>query len=508
MLATIRSGALVGVEAVAVEIEVNTGEYGELEIFLVGLPDTAVKESKTRVISSLINTGLRPPETVTTINLAPGDLRKEGAMYDLPIAIGLAASTGQLSKTRLPHYLLAGELGLSGQVRPIRGGVALAAYAKRAGLKGVILPRAAAQEAALIDGVEAVPVDTLDAALRFLSGDPGFAPLPTVTDPFAFAGLGEQPDFTEVKGQLGVRRAVEVAAAGGHNLLLIGPPGSGKSLIAKRIPSILPTPDKAEFLEILAVHSAAGMNVADPTRAWLRPFRSPHHTISDVGMIGGGAMPTPGEVSLAHRGVLFLDELPEFRRSVLEVLRQPLEDGNVTVSRAAAKVTLPSRLMLVAAMNPCPCGYLGDRQRTCRCGPTVVQRYRGRISGPLLDRIDLQVEAPALSLEELRDGRTGEPSAAIRARVEAARALQRRRFGDRAGGCNALLSGKALRACCALEPAQGDLLQEAMERLKLSARAYDRILRVARTIADLAEAERIATTHLLEAIHYRSLDRG
>ena len=411
MLATIRSGALVGVEAVAVEIEVNTGEFGELEIFLVGLPDTAVKESKTRVISSLINTGLRPPETVTTINLAPGDLRKEGAMYDLPIAVGLAASTGQISKTRLPHYLLAGELGLSGQVRAIRGGVALAAYAKRAGLKGVILPRAAAQEAALIDGVEAVPVDTLDAALRFLSGEEGFHPLPTVTDPFAFAGLGEQPDFSEVKGQLAVRRAVEIAAAGGHNLLLIGPPGSGKSLIAKRIPSILPTPDKAEFLEILAVHSAAGMNVADPTRAWLRPFRSPHHTISDVGMIGGGAMPTPGEVSLAHRGVLFLDELPEFRRSVLEVLRQPLEDGSVTVSRAAAKVTLPSRLMLVAAMNPCPCGYLGDKQRTCRCGPTVVQRYRGRISGPLLDRIDLQVEAPALSIEELRAGEPGDSCA-------------------------------------------------------------------------------------------------
>lgn len=317
-----------------------------------------------------------------------------------------------------------------------------------------------------------------------------------------------QPDFAEVKGQAAIRRAVEVAAAGGHNLLMIGPPGSGKSLIAKRIPTILPAPDAEEFLEILGVHSAAGMALADARRGWQRPFRSPHHTISDIGLIGGGSIPGPGEVSLAHLGVLFLDELPEFRRSALEVLRQPLEDGQVTVSRAAAKVTLPSRLMLVAAMNPCPCGHLGDRRRECRCSPMQVRKYRGKISGPLLDRIDIQVEAPALTLDELRNAAPGEASAAIRERVEAARVKQRLRFGSRTGGCNALLGGRELREYCALEKAQGDLLQQAMEKLGLSARAYDRILRVARTIADLAGAERIATAHLLEAIHYRSLDRN
>jgi magnesium chelatase family protein len=506
MLSVIRSAALVGVEAVPVEIEVNTGELGENGLWLVGLPDAAVKESEERVQSALQNSGLRLPETRTTINLAPGDLKKEGAIYDLPIALGIAASTGQLDRAFLRHYLIAGELGLSGATRPVRGGVAMAILARKSGLRGVILPRAAAEEAALVGGVEAIPADSLDGALRFLTGEREIAPL-APPPPAETNLLGGQPDFTEVKGQTAIRRAVEVAAAGGHNLLMIGPPGSGKSLIAKRIPGVLPRPDAEEFLEILGVHSAAGTGLTDGRRGWARPFRAPHHTISDIGLIGGGAIPGPGEVSLAHLGVLFLDELPEFRRSALEVLRQPLEDGQVTVSRAAAKVTLPSRLMLVAAMNPCPCGHLGDRRRECRCSPTQVRKYRGKISGPLLDRIDIQVEAPALSLEELREAAPGEPSAAIRARVETARAVQRRRFGERTGGCNALLGGRELREHCALDKAQGDLLQQAMEKLGLSARAYDRILRVARTIADLAGADRIATAHLLEAIHYRSLDR-
>lgn len=508
MLAVLRSAALLGVEALPVEVEVNTGEKGEPRIEIVGLPDTAVKESEDRVLSALMNTGLRTYETKTTVNLAPGDLRKEGAMYDLPIAVGMAAATGQISKERLGHYLIAGELGLSGGTRAVKGGVAIAMLAKRLKLKGVVLPRPSAEEAALVGGIEAFAVDTLDGALRFLSGDAGYAPLPPATNPFLLAGPTDGPDFAEVKGQLKVRRAVEVAAAGGHNLLILGPPGSGKSLIAKRIPTVLPAPDAEEFLEILAVHSAAGMSLGDVRRRWERPFRSPHHTISDVGLIGGGALPGPGEVSLAHHGVLFLDELPEFRRSVLEVLRQPLEDGQVTVSRAAAKVTLPARLMLVAAMNPCPCGHLGDRLKECRCPTAVIQRYRSKISGPLLDRIDIQVEAPALTLEELRSAQPGEASADMRVRIEAARAIQRRRFGDRTRACNAVLAGKDLREHCALERAQGDLLQQAMEKLALSARAYDRILRVARTIADLAAAERIATEHLLEAIHYRSLDRG
>jgi len=505
MLSVIRSAALVGVEAVPVEIEVNTGELGENGLWLVGLPDAAVKESEERVQSALQNSGLRLPETRTTINLAPGDLKKEGAIYDLPIALGIAASTGQLDRAFLQHYLIAGELGLSGATRPLRGGVAMAILARKSGLRGVILPRASAEEAALVGGIEAIPADTLDGALRFLTGEKQVPPL-TAPSPEETSAEG-QPDFAEVKGQLAIRRAVEVAAAGGHNLLMIGPPGSGKSLIAKRIPTILPRPDAEEFLEILGVHSAAGAGLADGRRGWQRPFRSPHHTISDIGLIGGGSIPGPGEVSLAHLGVLFLDELPEFRRSALEVLRQPLEDGQVTVSRAAAKVTLPSRLMLVAAMNPCPCGHLGDRRRECRCSPMQVRKYRGKISGPLLDRIDIQVEAPALTLEELRDAAPGETSSAMRARVEAARAKQRLRFGARHGGCNALLGGRELREYCVLERPQGDLLQQAMEKLGLSARAYDRILRVARTIADLAEADRIATSHLLEAIHYRSLDR-
>ena len=507
MLSVIRSAALVGVEAVPVEIEVNTGELGENGLWLVGLPDAAVKESEERVQSALQNSGLRLPETRTTINLAPGDLKKEGAIYDLPIALGIAASTGQLDRTFLQHYLIAGELGLSGATRPLRGGVAMAILARKAGLRGVILPRASAEEASLVGGIEAIPADTLDGALRFLNGESKATPLIPKPAPEAMSTDG-QPDFAEVKGQAAIRRAVEVAAAGGHNLLMIGPPGSGKSLIAKRIPTILPAPDAEEFLEILGVHSAAGMALADARRGWQRPFRSPHHTISDIGLIGGGSIPGPGEVSLAHLGVLFLDELPEFRRSALEVLRQPLEDGQVTVSRAAAKVTLPARMMLVAAMNPCPCGHLGDRRRECRCSPMQVRKYRGKISGPLLDRIDIQVEAPALTLDELRNAAPGENSAAIRERVEAARVKQRLRFGSRTGGCNALLGGRELREYCALEKAQGDLLQQAMEKLGLSARAYDRILRVARTIADLAGAERIATAHLLEAIHYRSLDRN
>lgn len=507
MLSVIHSAALVGVEAVPVEIEVNTGEKGEMGLWLVGLPDAAVKESEERVQSALQNSGLRLPETRTTINLAPGDLKKEGSIYDLPIALGIAASTGQLNRVFLQHYLIAGELGLSGATRPIRGGVAMAILARKAGMRGVILPRASAEEAALVGGIEAIPADSLDGALRFLTGEAKVTPLVATMAPRHASGEA-QPDFSEVKGQTAIRRAVEVAAAGGHNLLMIGPPGSGKSLIAKRIPTILPAPDAEELLEILGVHSAAGAAMNDIARCWQRPFRSPHHTISDIGLIGGGAIPGPGEVSLAHRGVLFLDELPEFRRSALEVLRQPLEDGQVTVSRAAAKVTLPARLMLVAAMNPCPCGHLGDRQRECRCSQMQVRKYRAKISGPLLDRIDIQVEAPALSIEELRSAVPGESSEAMRLRVEAARTLQRVRFGRRAGGCNALLSGRELRDHCALEKAQGDLLQQAMEKLGLSARAYDRILRVARTIADLDAAERIATSHLLEAIHYRSLDRS
>lgn len=507
-----------GIEAHPVQVEVNAGEHGDPKIFMVGLPDSAVKESVDRVRSALSNSGFKAPETRTTINLAPGDIRKEGPMYDLPIALGMLGATRQIGDEKLAgvmeKYLIAGELSLSGKVRPIRGGLALAMMARQTGKQGIMLPPESADEAALVEDIDVVPVRSLDEAVRMLEGELALQALDPQKSPF------RQPpdeahaiDFAEVKGQHTVRRAVEIAVAGGHNLLLVGPPGSGKSMIAKRIPTIMPEPTLDEFLEILAVQSAAGVSLKDENRCFARPFRSPHHTISDVGLIGGGVNPGPGEISLAHHGVLFLDELPEFKRGTLEVLRQPLEDGDVTISRSAGKVTLPAAMMLVAAMNPCPCGYLGDTRHECRCNPTVIQRYRSRISGPLLDRIDLHVEAPALTFDELRSAKKGESSAVMRNRVMEARGRQGHRFGGnkengtRLTACNARMSHKQIRDYCSINREQGDLLQQAMEELKLSARAYDRILKVARTIADLADSDGIETQHLLEAIQYRSLDR-
>ncbi len=517
MLASLHSGALWGIQAQPVQVEVNSGESGAPELVLVGLPDAAVKESRDRVGSALANCAYRTPPTRTTINLAPGSLRKEGPMYDLPIALGLLASTEQMQSKRLDEFLVAGELSLSGQTRPIAGGLALALLARTLGKKGVLLPRESAQEASLVEGVDAYPVDSLGQAVGFLEGRLEIRALTKEESPFRHTPDERHAvDFSEVKGQLGLRRAVEVAVAGGHNLLVIGPPGSGKSMVARRIPTIMPEPTLDEFLEILAIQSAAGVSLDAEYRCYRRPFRTPHHTISDVGLLGGGTIPGPGEISLAHHGVLFLDELPEFRRSALEVMRQPLEDGSVCISRSAGKVSLPCSFMLVAAMNPCPCGYLGDPKHECRCGPTAIQRYRARISGPLLDRIDIHVEAPALRIRELRTDEQGESSAAMRERVVAARAWQAERLkaaarktGDGASltVCNARMGPAQLRKHCALSQEQGQLLQQAMEQLDLSARAYDRILKVARTIADLAGSADIATDHLLEAIRYRTLDR-
>ncbi|WP_414661769.1 YifB family Mg chelatase-like AAA ATPase [Horticoccus sp. 23ND18S-11] len=514
MLATIASAALQGIDAEIVHVEVNAGEAGEPKLILVGLPDAAVKESDDRVFSALSNSGFLPPRTRTTINLAPGNLRKEGPFYDLPIALGILAATQQLAAANLGDWLIAGELSLSGATRPVRGALAMARLARRLQKRGLLLPAVSAEEAALVDGVAVYRVDSLARAARFLSGEITLQPLdaraarerapPSKGGPDPNAGA----DFSEIKGQHTLRRAIEVAVAGNHNLLMIGPPGSGKSMVAKRIPTIMPPPTLDEHLEILSIHSAAGRTISGEMTWDGRPFRSPHHTVSDVALLGGGTIPGPGEISLSHHGVLFLDELPEFKRSALEVLRQPLEDGEVTISRSAGRVTLPCAFMLVGAMNPCPCGYLGDSRHDCRCSPTQIQRYRSKISGPLLDRIDLHIEAPALALADLRNDQPGESSAAMRARVQAARSRQHTRFAGTRITSNARMTHAQIRRHCAIDARLGDVLQGAMEQLKLSARAYDRILKVTCTIADLAGAERLEAKHLLEAIQYRSLDRA
>jgi len=512
MLAVTQSAALVGVEAHLVQVEVNTGEAGELRFILVGLPDAAVKESQDRVFSAVTNSGYPMPATRTTINLAPGGLRKEGPAYDLPIAIGILTSMKKCSEQNLDRFLIAGELSLSGKTRPVRGALAMALLARKLGKQGLIVSAESADEAALVSDVEVYPVRNLDEAVRFLNGTRDILPIqPRSSSFFQQPPESRRLDFSEVKGQQSVRRAVEIAVSGGHNLLMIGSPGSGKSMIAKRIPTIMPSPSMDEFLEILSIQSAAGITLNNENRYFQRPFRSPHHTISDVGLLGGGTIPGPGEISLAHNGVLFLDELPEFKRSALEVLRQPLEDGVVTISRSAGKITLPCSVMMVCAMNPCPCGYTGDPSRECRCSVPQIQRYRSKISGPLLDRIDLHIEAPSLRIEELRNAQPGESSAIMRERCKAARNLQLNRFATSTQTptrCNAQMSHSEIRKHCAIDKAQGDLLQQAMEQLALSARAYDRILKVARTIADLAASERIESNHLLEAIQYRSLDRN
>lgn len=516
MLATVLSAALQGIDATPVQVEVNSGESGEPKLIMVGLPDTAVKESDDRVFSAISNSGFRMPRTRTTINLAPGTLRKEGPMYDLPIGLGILAATDQLNPARLNDYLIAGELSLSGATRPVKGALAMAILARDLGKKGILLPSLAAEEASLVEGISVFPVESLDEAFRFLSGEKEITPLVSGASSDARrqrqassrSESAHEIDFDEIKGQHAVRRAVEVAVAGSHNLLTIGPPGSGKSMIAKRIPTIIPEPTLDEYLEILRIQSAAGRTISGEMNWFQRPYRSPHHTISDVGLLGGGSIPGPGEVSLAHNGVLFLDELPEFKRSALEVLRQPLEDGEVSISRSAGKITLPCVFMLVAAMNPCPCGYLGDGKHECRCGSTQIQRYRSKISGPLLDRIDIHIEAPALSIDELRNSKPGESSAQIRERIQKARRVQQERFRGTGASCNARMSNSQIRQYCAIDSSLGDLLQQAMEQLSLSARAYDRILRVSRTIADLAGSETIQAAHLLEAIQYRSLDRN
>jgi len=507
MLARVYSGALLGIDGLKIEVQVDIS--GGLPRFdTVGLPEGAVRESKDRVKAALKNQGYPFPDGRVTVNLAPADFRKEGAAFDLPMAVGLLAAQGLAPQAGLESHLIVGELGLDGSIRPIKGALALALAARAEGLGSLILPRANALEASVTPEVAVRPADDLAQVSEFLNGR---ADLPAMdpADGRAWALEAEAGglDLAEVRGQERAKRALTVAAAGGHNLLFIGPPGSGKTMMAQRLPSILPPLSFEEALETTKIYSALGRSPSDSPLVTVRPFRSPHHTISDVGLIGGGRYPRPGEVSLAHNGVLFLDELPEFKKTVLEVLRQPLEDGRVAIARASGSLIFPARFMLVAAMNPCPCGYLGDPKKECRCQPLQIQKYRAHVSGPLLDRLDIHLEAPAVEFKDLAGEAPALGSRDLRARVAEARAIQARRFAGRGLFVNAQMTGGQIKKWAPLGPEGQALLKQAMERLGLSARAYARINKLARTIADLEGAADVGPTHVAEAISYRALDR-